>query len=420
MGDLYKLVYKPTTLSKAWQQVRTNGMSSSSKDTRLQIRMYDEESLRHLNLINRQLQRKTFRFGAQKGLAIEKKKGSAKRRPVVLAPIKNRIVQRALLDILQRDVPAVCEVLETPTSIGGIPGRGTSHAIKLIVDAMQGGSTWFVSSDISGFFTKIPKNLIIDFIATSTKDSVFTDLFRRAVDTTLENEAELGEHRDLFPIGDDGVAQGSPLSPLMGNILLHEFDTVLNGRGIKCVRYIDDFIILGPSRKAVLKTMEKAMAILAVFGMDVYDPKTHPEKADFGQVVDGFDFLGCHINPGQVSPSKAARERLIEKVSAIISTGKRAVHAAAKNDEPSEQLQCQIQTLIKIDGVLKGWGHAFSFCNTPDAMSALDTKVDAMTTEFMQLCHNLGIEKSTQQRRRILGVSLLTDIPPLSLHDDTD
>lgn len=154
MGDLYKLVYKPATLSKAWQIVRTNGMSSSSKDTRLQIRKYDEESLRHLNLINRQLQRKTFRFGVQKGLAIEKKKGSGKRRPVVLAPIKNRIVQRALLDILQDNVPAVRAVLETPTSIGGIPKRGTRHAIKLIVDAMQGGSNWFVSSDISGFSPK--------------------------------------------------------------------------------------------------------------------------------------------------------------------------------------------------------------------------------------------------------------------------
>lgn len=269
-------------------------------------------------------------------------------------------------------------------------------------------------------FTKIPKNLIVDFVSTNTKDPAFTDLFKRAVVTTLENETELGQHRDLFPIGDDGVAQGSPLSPLMGNILLHDFDTVLNGRGITCVRYIDDFIILGPSRKAVLKAMEKATTILAGFGMDVYDPKTHPEKADFGQVADGFNFLGCHINPGQVFPSKDARERLIEKASVIISTGKKAIHLAAKNDGPSEQLQCQIQTLIKIDGVLKGWGHAFSFCNSPDAMSALDAKVDAMTSEFMLLCHSLGAGKTTQQRRRILGVSLLTDIPPLSLHDDTD
>lgn len=420
MGNLYKLAYKPTTLSKAWQQVRNNGMSSSSKDTRVQIRKFDEESLRNLNLINRQLQRKTFNFEAQKGLAIEKKKGSGKHRPVVLAPIKNRIVQRALLDILQGEVSAVQEVLATRTSIGGIPKRGTRHAIKLIVDAMEGGSSWFVSSDISGFFTKIPKNLIVDFVSTNTQDPALTDLFKRAVDTTLENEDELGQHRNLFPIGDDGVAQGSPLSPLMGNILLHEFDTVLNGRGITCVRYIDDFIILGPSRNAVLKAMEKATTILAGFNMDVYDPKKHPEKAGFGQVTNGFDFLGCHINPGQVAPSKDARGRLIEKVNSIISTGKKAVHAAACNDVPSEQLQCQIQTLIKINGVLKGWGHAFSFCNTPDVMSGLDSRVDIKVSEFMQFCLNHGEGKTAQQRRRILGVSLLTDIPPLRLDEGTD
>lgn len=420
MGSLYKYVYKQAALTKAWQKVRSNGLSSSSEDTRTKIHKFDEDSLYQLTLIQRQLSEKRFHFAPQKGLPIEKKKGSGKYRPVVLAPIRNRIVQRVLLNVLQADVPAIKKVLETPTSIGGIPKRGTRHAIKLIVDAMEDGARWFVSSDISGFFTKIPKKHVVNFIKSEIKDATFLDLFARAMDTTLENEKELGAHRDLFPIDDEGVAQGSPLSPLMGNILLHKFDEVLNGRGMTCVRYIDDFIILGPSRMAVMKTMKTATAMLDAFSMEVYDPKERPDKAGFGQVSDGFDFLGCHINPGQVAPSKDARGRLIEKVNAIILTGKKAVHATANNDKPTEHLQCQIQTLIKINGVLKGWGHAFSFCKAPDVMNTLDAKVDAMTYEFMQLCHNLGVGKSTQQRRRILGISLLTDIPPLSLHEDTD
>lgn len=386
-------------------------MSSQSTETRQQIGEFDENSLGLLNRIQKQLRENRFHFAAQTGLPIEKKKGSGKHRPVILAPIMNRVVQRALLDVLQDEVPAVKQVLETKTSIGGIPKRGTRHAFELVVDAITGGARWFASSDISGFFTKIPRDKIIDFIFRNTNDAEFTRLFSRAVETTLANEKELGEHRDLFPIGDRGVAQGSPLSPLMGNILLRDFDIALNGRGIMCVRYIDDFIILGPSQGSVVKAMKSAAAILADFGMEVYDPIRHPEKAGFGPVTKGFDFLGCRINPGQVAPSPEVRSRLMEKISRVLSDGKKAVIAAGRFDSPPEMLQCQVQTLIRIDGILKGWGHAFSFCNTPQVFVALDDKVDIAIMDFMQMCHSLGQGKTPKQRRRILGVHLLADTP---------
>ena len=91
--------------------------------------------------------------------------------------------------------------------------------------------------------------------------------------------------------------------------------------------------------------------------------------------------------------------------------GKKAVIAAGRFDSPPEMLQCQVQTLIRIDGILKGWGHAFSFCNTPQVFVALDDKVDIAIMDFMQMCHSLGQGKTPKQRRRILGVHLLADTP---------
>lgn len=415
MGDLYKCVRSQNTLAKAWSHVRSNGKNSSSQDTINQIVKFDEDSLRELTNIQRQLREKRFRFDQQKGIPIKKKKGSSKRRPLVLAPIKNRIVQRALLDVLQDEVPAVRSVMATRTSIGGIPKRGTSHAIKLVLDAIDDGKHWFASSDIASFFTKIPKSEIVDFVQLNTGDHDFAKLFGDAVQVSLANEKELGEHRDLFPIDDEGVAQGSPLSPLMGNILLKDFDDKLNDRGIVCVRYIDDFIILGPTREKVVKAMKAAKAMLKIYGMDVYDPVTDPVKASFGEVKHGFEFLGCKINPGQVAPSGGARDKLYEKIDNVLALGKKNVHAALKSFEPEKHRQCQIQTLIRLDGIVRGWGHAFSFCNTPHVFESIDKRIDPKVQGFMRLCDSLGKGKSATDRRRILGVSLLNDVPKKTL-----
>ena len=78
--------------------------------------------------------------------------------------------------------------------------------------------------------------------------------------------AGLREKFEAFPIGDIGVAQGNSLSPLLGNIILHSFDRAMNEGDCRCVRYIDDFIILAPTRKAALARMQKAPAIFKVTG----------------------------------------------------------------------------------------------------------------------------------------------------------
>jgi RNA-directed DNA polymerase len=411
MDNLYKCLHstKEKYLVRAWQKVRANGIASSSKDTRDETKRFEEIAPLELQKIQRQLQENRFHFANQRGIPIKKHKGSGKVRPVVLAPIKNRIVQRALLDLLQDKVPAVKNVLDTKTSIGGVPGRGTKHAISIINAAIADGATYFSSSDISGFFTKIPRQNIINFIADQSNDPRLADLFQRGINTTLENEKELGAHKDLFPIDDIGVAQGSPLSPLIGNILLNEFDRSLNDRGITCVRYIDDFVILGPSAKKVNKAMASATKMLSDFGMSVYDPIKSPNKAASGLVSKGFNFLGCHINPGQVAPSREARAKLLAKVDGLLKDGERAVRLAAKSDGQIELKHCQIQTLIHLDGVLRGWGHAFSFCNTPQVFDDLDAKTDEAVSKFMSLCHSLGSKKNVKQRRRILGVGLLSD-----------
>ena len=145
-------------------------------------------------------------------------------------------------------------------------------------------------------------------------DHEFECLLEKATDVELENLSRLGSSASLFPSYEIGVAQGCCLSPLLGNILLEDFDRELNGRGIVCIRYIDDFVVLGSDKHNVEAAFKSGLRILARHGLTAYDPKLSTDKAGMGEVRHGFEFLGCSIRPGMISPGGKSRRRVVEVV----------------------------------------------------------------------------------------------------------
>ncbi|MEW3947093.1 reverse transcriptase domain-containing protein, partial [Pseudomonas aeruginosa] len=83
-------------------------------------------------------------------------------------------------------------------------------------------------------------------LAKNIDDVDMVNLFSAAIETTLGNLTDLQRRglESIFPLSHDGVAQGSPLSPLIANIYLAEFDREMNREGLACIRYIDDFVIM--------------------------------------------------------------------------------------------------------------------------------------------------------------------------------
>ena len=172
--------------------------------------------------------------------------------------------------------------MATPTSVGGISKRGVPHGLALIDRAVRAGNHWFIRSDIHNFFTRIPKADINAFVRSAVNDKKFAALFQQALATNLENQEELEERHlfKLFPDPEIGVAQGSALSALAGNIALREFDARVNDRGIVCVRYIDDFILLGSSEAKVQAAYRSARTMLNGLGMDIYDLRDDKARKD--------------------------------------------------------------------------------------------------------------------------------------------
>ena len=177
---------------------------------------------------------------------------------------------------------------------------------------------------IRAFFTRISKLAVRDIVSNAVRDDEFMLLFDAAIKVELANLADLRDKAKLFPIEDIGVAQGNSLSPLLGNILLRDFDKVMNEGDCRCIRYIDDFIILAPTKKAAATRIKKAIKILSDLGMELSPEKSSQEPCS---IQASFEFLGIEFSNGLIRPSPKSHQRLISQVNAALQSSLTAFRA---------------------------------------------------------------------------------------------
>jgi len=418
MGKLFDRATKQVELYHAWRKIRENGIASDAEETRIAVEIFEKQLNRNIHRIQRRLKSGEFEFEPQTGIL--KKKSSGGYRGIVLASIHNRVVERAWLDALQAGSSLVRDVITYPTSVGGVPDRSVPHGLKLIRDAIDSGRRYFVRSDISGFFDSIARNSVIERISRDINDDKFVSVLRAATTVTLANEVALGEDRKVFPSSDLGVAQGSPLSPLFGNILLYDFDKKFNDRGVICVRFIDDFLILASDQRSANKAFQSAKEFLTGLALSCHDPfagVVNAEKAQSGHVDSGFIFLGYDIRPGLFQPSNKARQKLEKAIDARIYAGKKAISELKSVPDGAENTSRYAQTIVSIDRIVRGWGNSFAYGNAQSTINQLDERIDAKLNNFRNWYSDQIRGQDLKVRRRTGGVCLLGDIRPKNLDD---
>jgi RNA-directed DNA polymerase len=403
-SELIKAVRNQRNLERAWSVIQRNGRTSKSEEVRLELETFAEDAPSNLRSIKSRLGHNTFKFEPAKGVPIPKTDAQGKKtgkfRPIVLAPVESRIVQRAILNVLM-DVSGLQPFIKTPFSFGGIRGERASErikrerseavsavpaAIKAVLSEIGDGARYVASADIKSFFTRISKDAVTKIIAEAVKDDELISLFRSAIDVELSNMAQLRDKATDFPIEDIGVAQGNSLSPLLGNIILAEFDRVLNEGDCRCIRYIDDFIILAPSKKAANARLRKAKEILATLGMEL-----SPEKSSVGgaPIEEGFDFLGINICPGAVRPGSKAQAKICNSVKTAFDESLKAMRGV-QHGQQFERPYSFASTLKRVDGMIDGWGKHYWFCNDRQAFENLDRKLERFPHELNRRGFPLG------------------------------
>jgi ribonuclease HI len=251
-------------------------------------------------------------------------------------------------------------------------------------------------------------------------DEKLMRLLDAATTVILRNEESLGESRKVFPMTTEGVAQGSPLSPLFGNILLHQFDEELNKRDITFIRFIDDFLILGADPQRVKKAFYSGKGILGALNLDCHDPyatSQNREKSEHGHADDGFVFLGYQIHRGLYQPSSKAKAKLLKTIDDTLSNGRRSVRRVVQSTDSWFAEQRYAQTLVMVDRVVRGWGNAFSYSNSKSSLVDLDRKIDVKLKAFREWYRGFQRGLNERQIRRANGVGLLEDVRLKQLDD---
>lgn len=408
--DLYFRIRTFQALNKAWKQVYNSGVKSQSLETQNAVKEFRSYSDRQLKKIQRQLQQNKFKFNPARGVPIYR--NGKTDRPLVVADIKDRVVQRSLLDVIQSQ-KSISKYVNTPNSFGGLKNKKVEDAIRKVCQASKDGLKHYITSDIKNFFTRIPRLEVINTILALLPDRSIETILHKASETELKNLSILGHKVKLFPTYELGVAQGCCLSPLFGNVLLHDFDKELNLEPDKCrcYRYIDDFIIVSYSSEDATKAFNKAKKILNKFDMYTYQPADGSGKSKQGKISNTLEYLGCSINDDFVHPSKEKRNDLKKKIKDLLK--KRSLQLRTINTVSWSDNYSAIKTMQDISNILIGWGNQYSFCNSTNLFKTIDSEIDKYVYDYaknykylrMKLKHNNDHEAI----RKLLGIHLLSE-----------
>lgn len=398
-------------LEQAWRQVRSNALRSDSASTVQEAREFDKVASVRLLRLQKQLRENRFVFAPARGILL-RKKGKNSKRPVVIAPIESRIVQRALLDMLDT-IPQLRAKLYAGHNFGGLSGpkAGVPAAIAKAVTAANDHG-YYIRTDIKAFFTEVPRNAAVRNVLEYVRDSEFAALLQQAAETELADVGGFSEDDlRLFPLAEAGVAQGSCLSPMLCNLLLADFDDTMNGRGVQCIRYIDDFILFAGNLSIAKAAFRSALKQLGELGLSAYDPFSgDPEerrKADHGTTVDGFEFLGCEITPTKVRPAKSNQTKLLSRIDFLLENALKALWETARTPSSKEAGSPAgfATALLEASNVIRGWGNTYQFCSDDRLMANLDLEIDKRIIEFYDGFRSVApVLKTSGRLRGALGV----------------
>jgi len=191
----------------------------------------------HGKRYTQQIEREMYQVSPILGVEIPKSNG--KTRLLGIPTVVDRVFQQALHQILQ----PVFEPDFQEFSYGYRPKRNAHGAITQSLSNINSGYQDIVDIDLKSFFDEVEHYILLELIYKKVKCKATMKLLRCFLKAPILINGKLQKRRK-------GVPQGSPLSPLLSNILLNELDKELERRGHRYVRYADDFSIYVKSKKS--------------------------------------------------------------------------------------------------------------------------------------------------------------------------
>ena len=166
-------------------------------------------------------------------------------RKLGIPSVKDRIIQQAIAQMLM----PIYEPIFAEGSYGYRPGRSAQDAIFKIRGCSDEGYEWAVLLDLSKYFDTLNHEKLLNLLRREIDDERVIQLIKRFLKSGVMDNG-------VVVATDEGSPQGGPLSPLLANIYLNEFDHEYERRGVPVIRYADDIVLLCKSERAAGRLLE--------------------------------------------------------------------------------------------------------------------------------------------------------------------
>ncbi len=339
-------VLNPTNMMRAYRQVLSN-QGSAGVDG-----MSVKELYVHLTKNREQIESdiRAGKYLPQAILGVEIPKSNGKVRLLGVPTVTDRLLQQAVGQVLAIKFELDFE----DYSYGFRPNRNAQQAVIKALDYINSGHQHIVDIDLKSFFDEVDHCILLQLLYRKVKCPLTLRLIRKWLRVPIQINGKLIKRRK-------GVPQGSPLSPLLSNIMLNELDKEMEKQGLRYVRYADDFSIYCKSESAARKIGNN----LFLFLKNKLKLPINREKSGIRRPVN-FTILGYRLVPTYVKGERGKYQLVASEKS--WKTLKEKLKQTTRKTTPmsfDERIQ-------KLNEITRGWLNYFRIASLQGKLKELD------------------------------------------------
>jgi RNA-directed DNA polymerase len=355
--SLIDKVYRWENLYTAWRRVRAN--KGAHGLDRVTIRHFEADWEVHLREIQRQLIEKRYTPLPVRRVYIPKASDSKQRRPLGIPTVADRIVGQALLQILD----PLFDSSMSERSFGFRKGRKAHHAIATVIRDAREGYRYVVDADIASFFDRISHQVTMSLVKARIADGRVLRLIEAFLKAGVCEDGSVH-------VPAEGTPQGGVISPWLSNLVLDVLDKALEGRGLRHVRYADDFVVLTRTRQEAEDALAFVAEVLGTLRLSLHETKTR-----LTDVHEGFEFLGFRFRRSRLGIRAKSLDLFKDKIRTLTR------RQQGRNVEA---------VIADVNAFLRGWSGYFGVAEVSCTFRWLDSwiRMRIRSFRFQRRCHN--------------------------------
>lgn len=338
---LLEQILSAENLNQAYKQVKRNkgagGIDGMQVDELLPfLREHKKELLQSL---------RDGKYRPKPVRRVEIPKDNGKTRKLGIPTVVDRLIQQAITQVLT----SIFEKQFSDNSFGFRPNRSAHDALRICQSHITEGYKYVVDMDLEKYFDTVNQSKLIQILSETIKDGRVISLIHKFLRAGVTVDG-------LFEESPEGVPQGGPLSPLLGNIMLNEGDHELEKRGHRFVRYADDMMIFCKSKKAAKRTLDHILPFIeGKLFLKVNREKTKVSHVNYVKYL-GYSFY-IYRGFGRLRIHPKSIQKLKDKIREV--TGR-------SNGMGIEERR------TKLNQIVRGWTNYFKLADARSLLKTLD------------------------------------------------